>query len=81
MWGGAHPPSLDAALTAPSGQDSAAVLKVATTIAVRYALVRRQGEPPRSGEEAEVKVLDYQAIQRRLMPLVAAAYAFNKVRL
>lgn len=57
------------------------MLKVATTIAVRYALVRRQGEPPRSGEEAEVKVLDYQAIQRRLMPLVAAAYAFNKVRL
>src|SRR5258708_40141973 len=50
--------------------------KSALTIAIRYAARRRQvgpGKPP--GQET--LLLDYPAIQRRLMPLLANAYALD----
>jgi acyl-CoA oxidase len=49
--------------------------KVAETIAVRYALRRRQFEGPTPGEET--LLLDYRMHQRRLLPLLAASYAFS----
>src|SRR5919106_565545 len=48
--------------------------KVALTIAVRYALERRQFGPP-DGEEAVL--LDYRVHQRRLLPALATAYALH----
>lgn len=48
--------------------------KVALTIAVRYALQRRQFEA--SGEEEEL-LLDYGMHQRRLLPLLARTYALH----
>lgn len=48
-------------------------LKNAITIAVRYSAVRRQFGP---GEE-EIPVIEYQLQQWRLLPYVAAAYAFE----
>eukprot|EP00899_Mesostigma_viride_P006607 jgi/Mesvir1/15948/Mv08266-RA.1 len=58
-------------------------LSRAATIAVRYSAVRRQGgggaaeggEP--EGLPRENQVLDYRTQQHRLLPLVAAAYAFH----
>jgi acyl-CoA oxidase len=50
--------------------------KSALTIAIRYAARRRQfgpGKPPGK----ETLLLDYPAIQRRLMPLLANAYAID----
>jgi acyl-CoA oxidase len=47
----------------------------ACTIAVRYSAVRRQGYDE-SGA-SEVAVLDYQSQQFRLLPLVAASWAFH----
>ncbi|MGH3356858.1 MAG: acyl-CoA dehydrogenase [Nocardioidaceae bacterium] len=49
--------------------------KVALTIAVRYALRRRQFGPPRGDEEAIL--MDYRAHQRRLLPLLARTYALH----
>ncbi|HMM93514.1 acyl-CoA dehydrogenase [Phycicoccus sp.] len=49
--------------------------KVALEIAVRYALRRRQFEAP--GGEQETLLLDYGMHQRRLLPLVARAYALS----
>jgi acyl-CoA oxidase len=49
--------------------------KTALTIAVRYADVRRQFRAP--GEEREVRVLDYLAHQRRLLPALARTYALH----
>eukprot|EP00750_Incisomonas_marina_P003038 INCI12816.5.p1 GENE.INCI12816.5~~INCI12816.5.p1 ORF type:complete len:755 (-),score=127.09 INCI12816.5:1697-3961(-) len=73
--------------------DSALWLKAATTIAVRFLALRRQGEPlatkskdssdARSSDPAalarsmEPQILDYGTVQTRLMPLVATAYALN----
>lgn len=52
--------------------DCRGCLAKACTIAVRYSLVRRQG-----GGKREVAVLDYPTQQHRLLPLVAACYAFH----
>jgi acyl-CoA oxidase len=49
--------------------------KVALTIAVRYALRRRQFGPPRGDTEA--LLMDYRVHQRRLLPLVARTYALH----
>ncbi|NMN97949.1 acyl-CoA dehydrogenase [Antrihabitans stalactiti] len=55
------------------GGSAAAAAKVALTIAVRYALQRRQFSAPKSDDE--VPIMDYLVHQRRLFPLVARAYA------
>ncbi|KAI8867427.1 acyl-CoA oxidase, partial [Ramicandelaber brevisporus] len=63
---------------------SASDLSIAATIATRYALVRHQnvGAIPKANasgddgdEEKEWPVLDYPAVQYRLLPVVAQAYA------
>jgi len=48
--------------------------KSALTIATRYAAQRRQFGPP---GQSETLLLDYQTHQRRLMPLLANAYALD----
>ncbi|MDA8019852.1 MAG: acyl-CoA dehydrogenase family protein [Thermoanaerobaculia bacterium] len=48
--------------------------KSALTIAVRYAVRRRQFGP---GGEQELKLLDYPSHRRRLLPRVATTYALN----
>ncbi|XP_078440912.1 acyl-CoA oxidase 2 [Wolffia australiana] len=53
---------------------SAAILKLGAAIAVRYSLLRRQFGP---AAQAEVAILDYPSQQGRLMPMLAAAYAFH----
>lgn len=53
---------------------SLSAAKSGLTIAIRYAVRRRQFGPP---GEAEIKLLDYEAHQRRLMPLLATAYALD----
>lgn len=50
------------------------VLKIATTIAVRYSLLRQQFGPP---NQAEISILDYQSQQQKLMPMLASTYAFH----
>ncbi len=52
-----------------------AVSKVALTIAVQHALVRRQFSAP--GQDEEVLLMDYTAHQRRLLPLVATTYVMH----
>jgi acyl-CoA oxidase len=47
-----------------------AVLSIGTTISVRYAAIRRQGEKNQ-------QVLDYQSHQHALFPIVAFAYALR----
>ena len=49
--------------------------KTALTIAIKYALKRRQFAP--KDEEPETILLDYKTHQRRLMPLLAKAYALD----
>ncbi len=49
--------------------------KVALTIAVRYATRRRQFGPPGSRDEAPL--MSYRTHQRRLLPLLARAYALS----
>ena len=49
--------------------------KVALTIAIRYAALRRQFGAPGSSEEAIL--LDYRMHQRRLLPLLARTYALH----
>ncbi|MCW2818683.1 MAG: Acyl-CoA dehydrogenase, short-chain specific [Marmoricola sp.] len=49
--------------------------KVAMTIAVKYALKRRQFGPP--GTDEEELLLDYGLHQRRLLPRLAATYALH----
>jgi acyl-CoA oxidase len=49
--------------------------KSALTIAIRYALERRQFGPPDSS--SEVLLLDYRIHQRRLLPLLAKTYALH----
>lgn len=53
---------------------SVSVLKIATTIAVRYSLLRQQFGPPK---KPEVSILDYQSQQHKLMPMLASSYAFH----
>ncbi|NXI71961.1 ACOX2 oxidase, partial [Anseranas semipalmata] len=50
-------------------------LMKACTIAIRYSAVRRQSKL-NPGEE-EAKILDYQTQQEKLLPQLAAAYAFH----
>ncbi|PXX58387.1 acyl-coenzyme A oxidase [Nocardia tenerifensis] len=55
------------------GGAAAAGARVALSIAIRYALKRRQFSDPDSGQETVL--LDYRSHQRRLLPLVAKSYA------
>ncbi|GAB2278617.1 Acyl-coenzyme A oxidase 2, peroxisomal [Dionaea muscipula] len=57
---------------------SVGVLKVSSTIAIRYSLLRQQFGPPR---QPEVSILDYQSQQHKLMPMLASTYAFHFVTL
>jgi acyl-CoA oxidase len=54
---------------------SVSAAKVAMTIAVRYAEVRRQFSPP--GSDDEIVLLDYLVHQRRLLPRLARTYAMH----
>lgn len=54
---------------------SVSATKVAMTIAVRYAEVRRQFSPP--GSDDEIVLLDYLVHQRRLLPRLARTYAMH----
>jgi acyl-CoA oxidase len=56
--------------------DSGNVAKKALTIAIRYAAVRRQFST-KANEGIETKLLDYRIHQRRLMPLLAQAFAMH----
>ncbi len=51
-----------------------AVAKSALTIALRYTARRRQFGPD---DSAEVPILDYPSMQRRLLPLLATTYALD----
>lgn len=53
---------------------SVGILKIAVTIAIRYALLRQQFGPPK---QAEISILDYQSHQHKLMPMLASTYAFH----
>jgi acyl-CoA oxidase len=53
---------------------SVSAAKVGLAVAVRYADVRRQFGPD---DSAEVPILDYPSLQRRLLPRVAATYALH----
>ncbi|AVM00571.1 acyl-CoA oxidase [Gordonia iterans] len=57
------------------GASGGAAGRLALTLAVEYALKRRQFSGP-GDEGSELLLLDYRAHQRRLLPLVARAYAF-----
>lgn len=57
------------------GGSAAAAARVALDIAVRYALQRRQFHAP--DDQPEVLIMDYLVHQRRLLPLVARAYALQ----
>ncbi|KFO80649.1 Peroxisomal acyl-coenzyme A oxidase 2, partial [Cuculus canorus] len=50
-------------------------LMKACTIAIRYSVVRRQSKL--NPGEQEAKILDYQTQQEKLLPQLAAAYAFH----
>eukprot|EP00730_Choanoeca_flexa_P009175 TRINITY_DN12600_c1_g2_i29.p1 TRINITY_DN12600_c1_g2~~TRINITY_DN12600_c1_g2_i29.p1 ORF type:complete len:668 (+),score=194.81 TRINITY_DN12600_c1_g2_i29:1242-3245(+) len=54
--------------------DAARHLQAATTIAVRYAAVRRQSLMDEDSRD-ESQVLDYNMVQRKVFPLIAAGYA------
>ncbi|MFZ2511757.1 MAG: acyl-CoA dehydrogenase [Gordonia sp. (in: high G+C Gram-positive bacteria)] len=56
------------------GAAGGAAGRLALTLAVKYALTRRQFDGP--GDDGELLLLDYRTHQRRLLPLVAKAYAF-----
>ncbi|MCF8610736.1 acyl-CoA dehydrogenase family protein [Gordonia sp. HY285] len=56
------------------GAAAGAAGRLGLTLAVKYALVRRQFSGPDSDDE--LVLLDYRTHQRRLLPLVARAYAF-----
>ncbi|MFT4088508.1 MAG: acyl-CoA dehydrogenase [Gordonia sp. (in: high G+C Gram-positive bacteria)] len=56
------------------GAAAGAAGRYGLALAVKYALVRRQFDAP--GGDDELLLLDYRAHQRRLLPLVARAYAF-----
>jgi acyl-CoA oxidase len=52
--------------------------KLALTIAIRYAMKRRQFGPP--GGDHEALLIDYRVHQRRLLPLLAKTYALHFVQ-
>ena len=53
-------------------------LKLAVTIAIRYGCVRRQGwRAGKRGVGGEVRLMDYETHQRRLLPIVAHAIAIQ----
>jgi acyl-CoA oxidase len=54
---------------------SVAAARMACTVAVRYGASRRQFRSP--GAETETALLDYQTHQRRLLPNLAATYAYG----
>ncbi len=56
------------------GASAGAAGRFGLALAVRYALVRRQFQAP-DGEHEQL-LMDYRTHQRRLLPLVARAYAF-----
>lgn len=56
------------------GASAGAAGRLGLALAVRYALQRRQFQAP--GGDGELLLLDYRTHQRRLLPLVARAYAF-----
>lgn len=58
-------------------EESSLALQHATTIATRYSCVRRQGGGGGGAGSPERLVLDYQMQQRRLFPLIAAAYGLH----
>ncbi|MFT3901040.1 MAG: acyl-CoA dehydrogenase [Gordonia sp. (in: high G+C Gram-positive bacteria)] len=55
------------------GATAGAAARKALTLAVRYALIRKQFETPDGS--SEVTILDYRAHQRKLLPLLAKSYA------
>ena len=59
--------------------DAADVLSVATTISIRYSVIRHQGYLPESNqaEKKEQKILDFKLQQYRLFPLLATAFALH----
>ncbi|MBM7367792.1 acyl-CoA dehydrogenase family protein [Gordonia hydrophobica] len=56
------------------GASAGAAGRLGLALAVKYALQRRQFQAP--GGDTEMLLLDYRTHQRRLLPLVARAYAF-----
>eukprot|EP00761_Pharyngomonas_kirbyi_P012102 gb/GECH01012129.1/.p1 GENE.gb/GECH01012129.1/~~gb/GECH01012129.1/.p1 ORF type:complete len:744 (+),score=187.61 gb/GECH01012129.1/:1-2232(+) len=52
--------------------NSNTTLKMALTIAVRYAASRRQFGPPR---QPEIPIMDFRSFQTTLMPMLASSYA------
>ncbi|ADG77315.1 Acyl-CoA oxidase domain protein OS=Tsukamurella paurometabola (strain ATCC 8368 / DSM / CCUG 35730 / CIP 100753 / JCM 10117 / KCTC 9821 / NBRC 16120 / NCIMB 702349 / NCTC 13040) OX=521096 GN=Tpau_0678 PE=3 SV=1 [Tsukamurella paurometabola] len=56
------------------GAAAGAAGRLGIALATKYALVRRQFDAP--GGDNELLLLDYRTHQRRLLPLVARAYAF-----
>ncbi|TPX07059.1 uncharacterized protein E0L32_011047 [Thyridium curvatum] len=56
---------------------SGSVLARGVTIATRYCAVRRQFRDADGAGEGESQVLDYTMVQYRLLPLLAASYAFH----
>ncbi|KAJ9476109.1 putative Acyl-coenzyme A oxidase (putative) [Pseudozyma hubeiensis] len=51
----------------------------AATIAVRYAVVRRQGTSATKPDQLEPKILDYASVQTRVLTALASAYAITFV--
>ncbi|SPO31791.1 related to acyl-coenzyme A oxidase 1 [Ustilago trichophora] len=51
----------------------------AATIAIRYALVRRQGTSATKPDQLEPKILDYASVQTRVLTALASAYAITFV--
>mgnify|MGYP005799780721 CR=1 FL=1 len=56
------------------GAASGASARTALALATRYSLVRRQFDHPETGKG--IPLLEYREHQRRLMPLIARAYAY-----
>ena len=56
------------------GAASGASARTALALAVRYSLIRRQFDHPETGKG--IPLLEYREHQRRLIPLVARAYAY-----
>ncbi len=51
----------------------------AATIAIRYAVVRRQGTSATKPDQLEPKILDYASVQTRVLTALASAYAITFV--
>lgn len=49
------------------------------TIAIRYAVVRRQGTSSTKSDQLEPKILDYASVQTRVLTALASAYAITFV--